>query len=128
MRDRYIAATLELLREHHEVGVVVRGLRAVLVARDHGRLLGAILRGVLRHLEDGSNGALPVVAVASEGAAAKQKDLISELLLRLTTTTTNPEVVIDSTLIGGVVVSHNYERIDTSYKRVLQALYEKVTT
>lgn len=126
MRDRYITATLELLREHHEVAVVVRGLREVLVSRDHERLLEAILRGVLRHLEDGSSGAMPMVMVASEGDTVKYQAVIADLLSRLKAPVT-PEVTIDRTLIGGVVVSSNYERIDTSYKRVLQALYEKVT-
>ncbi len=126
MRDRYITATLELLRDHQSVEIVVAGLRDVLKARNHERLLGVILRGVLRRLEDGVSGRTPQVVVASEGDVETQKNLIADLLKKLESNEA-PRVVIDQTLIGGVVVSNNYQRIDTSYKRALQALYEKVT-
>jgi F0F1-type ATP synthase delta subunit len=126
MRDRYITATLELLREHHKVGEVVSGLRDVLVARNHERLLGVILRGVLRRLEDGASGATPKVVIAKEEDVKKQKSVIEAMLAELGAKD-EPQVTVDPTLIGGVVVSNNYQRIDTSYKRALQSLYERVT-
>lgn len=127
MRDRYITATLQLLREHHPVEAVISGLRNILVARDHERLLGVILRGVLRRLEDGVNGNIAQVVVASAAEVETQKTVIARLLAELGGHDA-PVVTIDPTIIGGVVVSHNFKRVDTTYKRALQSLYERVTT
>jgi F0F1-type ATP synthase delta subunit len=126
MRERYITAVLALFREHHDVEAVVRGLREILVKRNHERLLPGILRGVLRRLEDSASGATAQVVVASEAELTKQKSVIAALLATLAVTDA-PNITFDDSLIGGVVVSGNYQRIDTSYKRALASLYTRVT-
>lgn len=126
MRERYITAVLALLKDHLEVEAVVRGLREVLEKRNHEQLLKGILLGILRRLENGTTAGAPQVIVASAAELATQKSVIANLLAQLKATEA-PTVEYDPTLIGGVVVSNNYQRIDTSYKRALQSLYERVT-
>jgi F0F1-type ATP synthase delta subunit len=126
MKDRYITAILSLLRENHDVDSVIAGVRGVLVQRNHERLFPSILRGVLRRLEDSVSGAGATVVVAGEAELAKSKDVIKKLLTSLEAKG-EPKVITDSSIIGGVIVSNNYQRIDTSYKRALASLYERIT-
>lgn len=126
MKDRYITAILSLLREQHEVDSVIAGVRDVLVKRNHERLFPSIMRGVLRRLEDSVGGSDATVVVASEAELERSKNVIKKLLASLDAKQ-EPKVITDTTLIGGVIVSNNYQRIDTSYKRALASLYERVT-
>ncbi|MBY0309806.1 F0F1 ATP synthase subunit delta [Patescibacteria group bacterium] len=126
MKDRYITAILSLLREHHDAVSVIAGVRDVLTKRNHERLFPSIMRGVLRRLEDSVSGAEATVVVASEAELARNKEVIAKLLTSLEAKD-EPRVVIDDSLIGGIIVSNNYQRIDTSYKRALASLYERVT-
>lgn len=126
MKDRYIKAILSLLRENHEVDSVIAGVRDVLTKRNHERLFPSIMRGVLRRLEDSVSGAGATVVVASQEELVRNKQVITKLLASLEAKD-EPTVITDNSIIGGVIVSNNYQRIDTSYKRALQSLYERVT-
>jgi F0F1-type ATP synthase delta subunit len=126
MKDRYITAILSLLREQHDVDSVIAGVRDVLIKRNHERLFPSVMRGVLRQLEDSVSGAGPVVVVANEAELARSKDVIKKLLTSLEAKD-EPTIATDNSIIGGVIVSNNYQRIDTSYKRALASLYERVT-
>lgn len=125
MRDRYITATLELLAAGHDPEAVVRGLKATLDRRDHGKLYARVLRGVLRALTDTQRTTTARVVVANAAASEKLSAVIAEHLQALKADTHT--VTIDPTLIGGVVVEHGSKRIDASYKRALIDLYTRIT-
>lgn len=126
MKDRYITATLALLAEGESPEVVLRGLERALAARDHNKLLPIILRGVLRRLEGRVSVKGPQVVVVDAASYETQKAVIQNHLQKLGAASA-PTVAFDASLIGGAIVSNNYQRIDTTYKRALANLYARVT-
>lgn len=127
MREHYITATLALLKSGEPVSEVFAGLRRTLRAHDHEQLLLSIARGILRRLTDRTSAYDTRIVVASEHDVEVLAGEISAHLASLGVTKATPSVVVDTTLVGGVVVEHNARRIDASYKRALRSLYERVT-
>lgn len=125
MKDTYITATLDLLRQGEEPASVLAGLQKVQAARGHSALYAPVLRGVMRVLE----AARPttVVTVADEALYTAQQAAISAALQTLGAMT-EPAVTIDNTLIGGFVAEHELTRIDASYKTKLVDLYRSLTS
>lgn len=127
MREHYVKATLALLKEGTPVPEVVAGLRRTLATHSHEQLFAGVLRVVLRRLEDGVAGSGTRVFVAKAGDNTALATTIATYLKTLLAGEANPTLVEDHSLVGGVVVEHNYTRIDASYKRALRELYERVT-
>lgn len=123
MYRAYVTAFIEVLTTT-PVETALAGLRAVLAARGHERLLAQILRATLRELE-----ATRPRTVVIVGNVADKERCAAAIKVALTTLGANaePEVIVDDTLIGGTIVEHNHVRIDESYKRALTTLYRSLT-
>ncbi len=126
MREHYITAVLQLLAEGAAPAKVIDGLKRTLKTHDHLRLLPTILRGVLRHLENGNTKQGARVYVAREDDVEKLTATIKKHLATLGASE-SPLTVVSPALIGGVVVEHGNRRVDASYKRALTELYDRVT-
>ncbi len=126
MKDYYINAVLELIKKGADIQTVLSGLSATLAKKGHTRLHGNILKGVLRILSH-NKARGTVVTVANEKTLTLQKEAIQKSIESLKGDAT-PKVVIDPTIIGGVIVECNNMRIDTSHKSRLVKLYRSITT
>ena len=126
MKQQYTAAVLELLESGHDPEAVIAGLKASLEKHSHEKLLPAILQSVKRVLDSSSSTNEPVVVVASEGEYKKQKTAIAKTFESLGTNE-EPQVEIDSTLIGGYLSVYKNRIIDKSYKSKLVSLYRNIS-
>lgn len=122
MKDTYVTATLQLLNSGSTPDTVFTNLAKVLEARGHSALLPAILKSLLSAYEVAKKTQTPTVIVAN-AAAAKTKE-VAAALATLGAGTTAPEVVVDTTLIGGSQVLFNHKLVDQSYKTQLHNLYK----
>ena len=119
MKNHYITAVLELLKEGKDGKAVLRGLSVVLEAKHHQKLLPSILKGVVKELESSFQPDVAVVIMAE----AKAKKMEIEAALKAIDAPKEHEVVIDDTLIGGLIATYNNHLIDNSYKSRLVSLY-----
>ena len=122
MKNHYITAVLELLKEGKDGKTVLRGLSTVLEAKHHEKLLPSILKGVVKELESSTE---PGVAVVIMAEAKAKKTQIEEALKSIEAPSKH-EVVIDDTIIGGVIATYNNRLIDNSYKSKLVSLYRNI--
>lgn len=127
MKDHYINAVLTLLDAGTEPAEVVRGLQKTLTARKHEALLLPVLRSVERKLTNRLDTTTPILTVASKNAYQLETERIATAMQTLGVTE-QPIVHYDDTLIGGVVLEHNYQRVDASYKQALRTLFQTITT
>lgn len=125
MKNDYIKAVLELLAAGKDTQAVLQGLQKTLTQKGHMRLYAAVLRGVVRDLESG-NAHKSIVYVASEADIQSEAVQITEALQTLGVTD-EPQTLIDSTIIGGVVVKNGTTVLDHSYKTALTNLYRAIT-
>lgn len=123
MKADYIKAVLELLKSGKDAQSVIKGLEKTLKAKGHERLLGAILRGVLR--ESAKNYAKATLTLAKVEDQEKLTEDIKEALTKLKVE--DYETVMDETITGGFIAEFNHERIDHSYKTKLVKLYRSLT-
>jgi hypothetical protein len=126
MKDHYITAVLTLLDASTEPAEVVRGLQNTLRARHHDALLLPVLRSVERTLTNRLDATQPLLTVRNEAALQSEAARI-EAAKKVLGVTVEPTVQYDDTLIGGVVLEHNYQRVDASYKRALRTLFQTIT-
>lgn len=124
MKDNYVAAILELLKEGTDAKSIFAGLQDTLAKRGHQQLYPSILKTVQRILE-AQTLATATVAVASEADVKKFKTAIADSLSALNASSS--ETVIDQTLVGGFIVEANNTRIDNSYKKQLINMYRSLT-
>lgn len=126
MKQAYISALLEMLSSSTDSSVVIKQFHSLLQRKGHAQLFGPVLRGVLRIIE-ARKGTSTTVAVASVNAFSAQQSAIETALKQLGATG-KPTISIDSSLIGGYVVTHNNIVIDASYKTKLLTLYRSLTS
>lgn len=124
MKDTYVTATLELLRNGTVPDTVFANLKTVLATRGHSSLLPAVLKALLTAYERAEKHSTPTVVAADAKSAATSEVLAA--LTALGATGVNPVVVIDDSLIGGSQVVFNHKLIDQSYKTELHHLYRAV--
>lgn len=126
MKQQYINALLQMLKEGKDPTKILNGFKTTLKNRGHEALEASVLRGVLRVIEAKSiDGA--VVTVASAESYEKQAAAIAAALTDLGTTS-DPAVKVDETIIGGFVAEANNVRHDASYKSKLVNLYRSLTS
>lgn len=125
MKDVYVQAVHKCLAAGTEPAELFRGLRDVMNARGHIRLLPSVLRTVVRE-RTASRAQRTVVRVANQAAYEAQQQDITTALAALAAHET-PTVVTDDSLIGGYQVEANYQRVDSSYKQLLTSLYRNIT-
>ena len=123
MQRAYVTAFIEVLKPT-DVETALAGLRTVLSERGHERLLAPVLRAVVRELE--ATRPTTIVTIAKQADEARQEERLKNLLSELGATE-HPTIVVDDTLIGGMIVEHNHVRVDESYKRALVTLYRSLT-
>lgn len=121
MKKQYIQATIDLILDGTDPQVILKGLHESMEKKGHARLYVAVLRGVVRILESKDN-ATAIVTVASEADVEKFASEINEMRAMLGTEGVH-SIVVDQTLIGGVVAKYNNTIIDRSYKNALTNLY-----
>ena len=125
MKNHYIQAVLGLLREGKDVSDVFSGLTRALNAKGHTRLHASILRGVAKELESsrGQDGAV-ITVNSEEEIASVMRDI--EAALATLEAPQKHEVVVDDTIIGGIIATYNNKIIDQSYKTKLVSLYRNI--
>ncbi len=117
---------MELLNTGSDIETVLGNLRTVMAARGHVKALPAVLRGVVRALEQSSVTDVPVVTVAR---AADVAALAADIKTALATLGTAGEhaTIVDDTIIGGIIATYNHRQIDQSYRTKLTTLYQSIT-
>lgn len=126
MKQEYIRAILQMLKEGRDLEVILHGLVRTLKSRGHQKLQASILAGVLRVIEAKSIDE-SVVTIASKASYAAQAAAIAAALKDLEANK-EPVVKTDPTIIGGFIVEANNTRHDASYKTKLVNLYRSLTT
>ncbi len=99
----------------------VAALTAYLKRKGALSLLPSILNAYTR-IQARENRKKPVLRVA------KQEDADSILSTHENVRSLNPDVLVDSTLIGGYVLNEGARRTDASHKGALLNLYHKITS
>jgi F0F1-type ATP synthase delta subunit len=127
MKDHYVQAVVELLRDGVAVSDVVKGLERTLTTHRRASLLRPVLERVLVILS-ASDATTAVAYVAREEDEKALQTEIKAHLATLEATDVPLHVVVDETLIGGSVVRYRDRAIDTSYKHALVELYRSITT
>lgn len=119
MKNHYIQALIATLESGTLPEEALKGLRTSLKAHQHERLLPAILRGTLKVLESSNRSQTATVTVASASAA---KEAIANALKDIDAPN-DASVIVDPTIIGGVVAKYKNMVVDRSYKSKLVELY-----
>jgi F0F1-type ATP synthase delta subunit len=124
MKDNYIKAAQELVETGTPVETVLKNMKQVMVRSGHTSLYVTVLRGLVLALELKDKNQVPTVVIAKNNNDTKAE--ITKALLELGCAGKDYNTVIDPTIIGGVIVSHNYQTIDQSYKTKLKNLYQSI--
>ncbi len=126
MQKHYAQAFLKSLEDGMSLDTAVLGLKNTLAKKQHSKLFGAVLFEVQKVLET-TKSTQAVVSVARSSDLKSLKEQIEVALSTLgATKQTRVKEVVDETLIGGFVVTHNYQEHDVSYKKTLKSLYESI--
>jgi len=125
MKNQYINAILQMLKEGKDLDVVLGGLKKTLKKKGHQELHSSVLAGVLRVIEAKSIDE-SIVIVGSKESYEKQATAIAAALKNLKSTS-EPKIKIDETIIGGFIAEANNIRHDASYKTKLVNLYRSLT-
>lgn len=126
MKDTYIKASLELLQAGEPVEVVLKNMQQVMAKKGHSSLYASVLNGLVTQIEQQDQKSQPqvVLANAKDADAGKIKSLLKEIGSDSETYVTT----VDDTVVGGLIVSHNYTMIDQSYKTKLKNLYQSIVS
>lgn len=126
MKENYITAVLQELKQGTNPEEILTGLKRMLVKRGHERLYAAILRGVVRVLEAGGASAV-TVTVASRNWYDTNRTSIAQTLSTLGADT-EATILTDETIIGGYIAEARAQRVDHSHKSRLVQLYRSLTS
>ena len=127
MKKHYINAVVQLLLRGKDVAVVLTNLEKTLHDKGHTSIHVAILRAVMAQLERTSKTTTSTITVAKEADTLTLARAIESALEKIGGTKKDATVVIDQTLIGGFIATHNSKSIDASYKQKLVTLYRNIT-
>ncbi len=126
MKDTYIKASLELLKAGEPVEVVLKNMQQVMAKKGHSSLYGSVLQGLVTQIESQDELAQPMVIVAN--AKDVDAERVKSLLKEIGSEAENYSTTVDETVVGGMIVSHNYKMIDESYKTKLKNLYQSIVS
>ena len=126
MKELYIDAVLQMIKEGKEFSGIIDGLQKIMQQKGHTSLLAPVLRGVLRVLQTEKTTGT-VIYIAKEADREKLAARITTTLAAINAENDEPTFVVDETLIGGVLAKRNNVVIDRSYKTALINLYRSVT-
>lgn len=126
MEKVYVQAVMELLESGSAIETVLGNLRTVMAARGHAKAMPAVLRAVVRALEQQSDISVPVVTVARDSDVTALSVDIKSALATLGATGEHM-VTIDDAIIGGLIATYNHRQIDQSYRAKLSNLYQSIT-
>ena len=126
MEKVYVQAVMELLENGSSIETVLGNLRAVMEKRGHAKAMPAVLRAVVRALEQGSVESVATVTIARASDESALKEDIMSALATLGVTQA-PIVTVDDTIIGGLIATYNHRQIDQSYRSKLTNLYQSIT-
>lgn len=124
MKNHYIQAVVELLKDGKNANTVFSGLKKTLERKGHTRLHASILHGVEKTVNRESRE--PIVTAATEETFRTDSKEIKKALSILGADTTYIKQV-DETLVGGYIAAHNHMMLDKSYKTKLTNLYRNAT-
>ncbi|WP_448585634.1 F0F1 ATP synthase subunit delta [Thermaurantiacus sp.] len=116
-----IGRTLDAVAAELELPVLVRNFLGVVAANGRTALLPAIIAAFQRQLASFRGETTADVTAAHELTAAQQKALATKLRAR-TGRETNLHIVVDPTILGGLIVRIGSEQIDDSVKTRLERL------
>jgi F0F1-type ATP synthase delta subunit len=124
MKDNYIKAALELVEAGTPVETLLQNMKQVMDRRGHASLHAAVLNGLILALEAKVQSQVPTVVIAKSDSDALSR--VESALAVLGHKAKDYRTVIDPSIVGGVIVSHNYKTIDQSYKTKLNNLYQSI--
>lgn len=121
LQKTYTKILVSLLRKDgdmkNNVEKIVTELKTVMSKRGHASLLPTVLRSALRQLESSSSSISARLTIAKAGGEKLHSGLTKET-----------QIIIDPTIIGGYILTHEHKQTDNSYKTKLTTLYRKVTS
>ena len=126
MEKVYVQAVMELLGSGSKIETVLGNLRVVMEKRGHAKALPAVLRAIVKALEQGTAEQIATVRVAREADIPTLKADITSALATLGTDGT-PTIIVDDMIIGGLIATYNHRQIDRSHRSKLVTLYQSIT-
>lgn len=126
MEKVYVQAVMELLTSGSDIETVLGNLRTVMTARGHAKALPTVLGAVLRMLEEQSDTSVPSITIARESDTSALAVDIKTALNTLGAKGAHT-VIVDDSIIGGIIATHNHRQIDQSYRTKLVTLYQSIT-
>jgi F0F1-type ATP synthase delta subunit len=126
MKDNYIKAATELIEAGTPVETVLGNIKQVMNRKGHSALYVSVLRGLVQALELDQSSSMPKVVVADANSAALEK--VRAGLATLGSDAKEYNTVVDPTIVGGLIVSHNHKMLDQSYKTKLRNLYQSIVS
>jgi len=126
MKNHYIQAVLEMIKEGNDPDVVISGLAKLLEAKGHQSLFTSVVKGVLRVMEAQSERTGAVVTLTKAADEQKYVESIKASLKEMGADSAY-QVKEDDTLIGGYIAEVNNTMHDQSHKSALIELYRKLT-
>ena len=126
MEKVYVQAVMELLENGSKIETVLGNLKTVMEKRGHAKALPAVLRAVVRALEQGTTESVATITVARDADVTALKADIKSALATLGADGAHTTIV-DDTIIGGLIATYNHRQIDQSYRTKLVSLYQSIT-
>lgn len=127
MEKTYIHAVIELLEAGSDIETVLSKLRTVLSVRGHQKALPAVLRGIVRALEEKAD-TVATITIAKASDETVLKNEIKTALTALGADTAEVTTVVDENIIGGLIATYNHRQLDASYRTKLHSLYQQIVT
>lgn len=126
MKDNYTQAVLELIEAGSPVDAVLVDMKKVMDRKGHASLYPSVLRSLVQKLESRQVAKMPTVVVSKADSESLKK--APALLAQLGCTDKDFNTVVDPTLVGGLIVSHDHKMIDQSHKTKLRNLYQSIVS
>lgn len=126
MKDNYVNAAVELIEAGTPVDVVLGNMKTVMDRKGHDSLYPSVLRSLLQTLEVRQVSKAPTVHISKANCDSLKQ--VPALLAELGCNEKEYNTVIDPTLVGGLIVSHNHKMIDQCHKTKLINLYQSIVS
>jgi F0F1-type ATP synthase delta subunit len=126
MKDNYTKAAQELIEAGMPVETVLVDMKKLMVRKGHDSLYLGVLKSLVQQLELSQKTSIPTVVVSKSDSEALKNAPV--LLAELGCVEKEFNTVVDPTLVGGLIVSHNHKMIDQSHKTKLRNLYQSIVS
>jgi len=113
IKQQYVTASLDLLKNGSEVEVVIDGLKKVMERRGHTKLFGAVLNLLNTKLAQIDELKTPHLTLAKQEDIKNHPDLANKAIVK-----------INSNIIGGYILQEANVYTDQSYKTRLLNWYK----